>query len=253
MTKSAVNGPYTKNTSPRRVSELSPLTQKLAFIVALPASVICLVLSVPMLFAGVASQHAELALNYWQRSDQPPSEGYWNMSLQRAESAVQRAPIANGEYLDRLGRVLLWGPLIAPESSEVEAQKQASLHAFRASVEARPAWPWSWLRLAYAKQGLQQMDDEFDLAMRRTSELGAGRVELDSDLAALGFSAWNELTTSQRAITLEAASRSAAFSQREALDMYNLASASGLVTPLCWSLGSAIKAKQQICKEEGSQ
>lgn len=253
MTVSAVTSPYTKSTSPRRVSEQSPVAQKLAFLVALPASVICLVLSVPMLFAGVASEHAELALRYWQHSDQPPSEGYWNMSLQRAETAVERAPIANGEYLDRLGRVLLWGPLVAPESSEVESQKQGALHAFRKSVEVRPAWPWSWLRLAYAKQGLQQMDDEFDLAMRRTSELGAGRAELDSDLAALGFSAWSELTPSQRTITLQAANRSAASSKRDALQMYNLASASGLTTPLCWSIGSVIKAKQQICKEEGSQ
>lgn len=253
MTISAVNGPYTKSTPPRRVSEQAPFAQTLAFIVALPASIVCLMLSVPMLYAGVASEHAELALRYWQHSDQPPSEGYWNMSLLRAESAVERAPIANGEYLDRLGRILLWGPLVAPEGSAVETQKQDALLAFRKSVEVRPAWPWSWFRLAYAKQGLQQMDDEFDLALRRTSELGAGRVELDSDLAALGFSAWSDLTTRQRAITLQAASRSAAVSKKEALQMYNLASASGLAIPLCWSLGSAIKAKQQICKEEGSQ
>ncbi|MEH6387418.1 hypothetical protein [Pseudomonas profundi] len=253
MTISAVNGPYTKSTSPRRALAQPLIAQKLACLIALPVSVACLVLSVPMLFAGVASEHAELALRYWQRSEAPPSESYWNMSLQRAASAVEQTPITNAEYLDRLGRVLLWGPLVAPEGSGSEGQKQSAIQAFRESVEARPAWPWSWLRLAYAKQGLHQLDDEFDLAMRRTNELGAGRPELDGDLAALGFSAWSELTPSQRIITLEAANRSAASSKKEALQMYNLARASGLATPLCWSLGSAVKAEQQICKEEGSQ
>lgn len=253
MTISAVNDPFKERTPPRRASEQSPLIQKLVCLVALPVSVVCLLLSVPMILAGIASEHAELALRNWQQSDSPPSEGYWSMSLQRAETAVERAPVVNGEYLDRLGRVLLWGPLVAPEGSAVESQQQGALQAFRQSVEVRPAWPWSWLRLAYAKQGLQQMDDEFDLAIHRASELGAGRVEMDSDLAALGFSAWGDLTTSQRTVILKAAGRSAAYSKNEAQQMYNLASASGLVTQLCWSLGSAVKAKQQICKEEGSQ
>lgn len=253
MTISAVNGSYNKSPSPRRAPEHSPLKQKLACIIALPAAVFCLVASIPMLFSGVASGHAELALRYWQQSDRPPSEGYWNMSLQRAQNAVERSPVVNAEYLDRLGRILLWGPLVAPEGAEVEAQKQDALQAFRKSVDARPVWPWSWLRLAYAKHGLQQLDDEFDLALRRANELGAGRVELDSDIAALGFSAWGQLTTDQRVIALKAANRAAGFSKTEALQMYNLASDSGLATELCWSLGSAIKAKQQICMEEGSQ
>lgn len=253
MTISADNGPYTKSTSPRRASEQPPIAQKLACLFALPVSALCLALSAPMLFAGVASEHAELALRNWQRSDTPPSESYWNMSFQRAVSAVEQAPITNAEYLDRLGRVLLWGSLVAPEGASSETQRQGALQAFRQSVEARPVWPWTWLRLAYAKQALHQMDDEYDLAMRRTNELGAGRMELDSDLAALGFSAWSELTPSQRTITLEAANRSVAFSKKEALHMYNLAKATGLATPLCWSLGSAVKAEQQICKEEGSQ
>lgn len=253
MSISAVSDSYNKSPPPRRAPEHSPLKQKLACIIALPAAMICLAGSIPMLFAGIASGHAELALRYWQQSDRPPSEGYWNMSLQRAQSAVERSPVANGEYLDRLGRVLLWGPLVAPESAEVEAQKQDALQAFRKSVETRPTWPWTWLRLAYAKHGLQQLDDEFDLALRRTNELGAGRVELDSDLATLGFSAWSQLTIGQRAIALKAANRAAGFSKKEALQMYNLANASSLATELCWSLSPAMKAKQQICMEEGSQ
>lgn len=225
--------------------------QNLIYTSALVAALACIALSVPMTLAGIASGHTERALQQWDQSEEAPSEAYWETTLVRAERAARLYPVASGEYLDRLGRVHAWGTLAKPEG-ETEANMRSSLAAFNHSLESRTTWPWTWLRIAYTKRALNEMDEDFGVAMAEAARLGEGRVEVSDGLARLGFLSWADLDRDQRAMTLAAAGRAVAHSPAQAKGIYDAALAQGLETPLCWALSNAVKSQQRICKEAGS-
>lgn len=211
----------------------------------------CASLALPMLVAGVSSIHAERALNQWESAEDPPTRSYWELTLKRAERAVAWYPVANGEYLDRLGRVRAWSTALNPVEAGDQLSPEAAVDAFRQSTLARPTWPWTWLRLAYGKSAAGNLDEEFDLALRSAAATGSGRVDVNRALVELGFSQWAVLNREQRALVLSAAGRAVSHSAEEATRIHSLARAAGVEQPLCWSLGRAIRSQQRICTEEG--
>ncbi|WP_282343754.1 hypothetical protein [Pseudomonas sp. PS02288] len=218
----------------------------------LPLAALVIGLSWTMMRAGIDSYRAERFLQSWEAKGMPDAETL-AAGRQAAEHAIERFPAPNGEYLDRLGRVLSWEDADAPYgAAEAQASRQAALETYRASLAVRPGWPWTWLRLTSTKLSQQAFDDEFADALSRSSALGANRIEMDRDLARIGFEGWPSLTTEQRVLTLKAAARTVGYSYPEAQNLYGLAQRAGLNVPLCWSLSEDIRAKRQICKKEGS-
>lgn len=230
----------------------APRQQTVVCLLALPLALLLAGLAPSLLQAGIASQRTERYLQHWQQLGEPPSQRAWAVARQAARRASERYPVANGEYLDRLGRVSLWQPRVPPGDAELRAQREEALAAFRQSLAARPDWPWTWMRLAHAKLALGQLDEEFDLALRRAGELGHGRPEVNRDLAGLGLYAWQALNIGQRTLTLEAAQRAVVHSPQQARLIYDLARRNGRVEPLCWSLTEAVKVQQHICDKEVS-
>ncbi|NIV36152.1 MAG: hypothetical protein GWN58_43905, partial [Anaerolineae bacterium] len=55
--------------------------------------------------------------------------------------------------------------------------------AYRRSVEWRPLWPYTWVRLAYTKLSLLALDDEFDRALAKAARLGPWRIDVNQPLA----------------------------------------------------------------------
>lgn len=204
--------------------------------------------AVPLVQSGLAGFQTERVLNAWGEKDELPPAHLWGQLLQRAEQSVSAYPAFSGEYLDRLGRVQAWGALIEPENPQHWTQAAAS---FRASTEVRPAWPWSWLRLAHAKLQAGELDREFDEALREAARLGQGRLELNRDLARMGFDNWRLLTIEQRALVLQAAERVVARNEQHAKDMQQVAQAAGVGPALCWAVDASIETRDHICKEEG--
>jgi len=157
-----------------------------------------------------------------------------------------------GEYLDRLGRVRAWAAALETDADAASPLKpEAAIDAFRQSTAARPAWPWTWLRLAYGKSAMGMLDDEFDLALRQAAATGSGRLDVNRSLAELGFGQWAGLNRDQLVLVLSAAGRAVSHSAEEAGRIHALARAAGVEQPLCWSLGRAIRSQQRICTEEG--
>ncbi|SDS95043.1 hypothetical protein SAMN05216421_2551 [Halopseudomonas xinjiangensis] len=249
MTASVVLNPSNDDRRARQRSRTAPSRlQAAACGLGLALGVCGAAVAIPLVQSGVAAFQTERVLVAWSENDHLPPGHLWDQLLQRADQAVAGYPAASGEYLDRLGRAHLWGAIIYPEDATHWQQAAAS---FRASVTVRPDWPWSWLRLAHAKLQGSELDDEFDHALRQAFLLGSGRLELNQDLARMGFSVWRELTIEQRALVLQAAERVVARSENHAKAMQQVAQAAGIGSALCWAVDSSIKTRHHICKEDG--
>jgi hypothetical protein len=201
--------------------------------------------SFTMLEAGIASYRAERYLTYWETLEQAPPASARTKAKEAALQATEVFPVANGEYLDRLGRIYAWNKGAAPAHDDMIAARMA----FDESLEARPDWPWTWVRMVYAKLQLKEVDDQLSQALRRAIDTGGGHHEIDKDLAQMGLRAWPELSISERALMLEAAVRSATFSEKDARSIYAVAQSTGQTLALCLSLTASMKTRQHICQE----
>ncbi|SDT95972.1 hypothetical protein SAMN05216296_0895 [Pseudomonas pohangensis] len=192
-----------------------------------------------LLLAGIADYQAEAFLDAWETTANEPDARAWDIAHAAAQRAINLYPVADGERLDRLGRIYSWKqfrqPFAAPAA---QASRQAALDAYRASVSARPTWPDSWARLAHAKLYLQQFDDEFAHALTQAFALGPWRIAVNRELVQVGLIAWPHLSTDQRQATLESARRVAAFSPVEAQQLLQLAGQTGTLQQVCGVLDS---------------
>lgn len=206
-----------------------------------------------LLAAGLASLRAEAFLSDWARRGAEPDPRAWQVALAAARQAVALYPVANGDYLDRLGRVYSFRhfqhPFAVPHlgADAVGQSRRGALQAYRAAVAARPDWPFTQVRLLHAKLYLLQFDAEFDRTFARAAALGPWRIEVNRELAEIGFAAWPSLTPAQRELTLVHAQRSVAFSDAEARTVLARARAAGLAPALCRALPAALKAQRRLC------
>lgn len=198
-----------------------------------------------LLLAGIADYQAEAFLDAWATTTNEPDVRAWDIAHAAAQRAINLYPVADGERLDRLGRVYSWQqfrhPFAAPTA---QSSRQAALDAYRAAVSARPTWPDSWARLAHAKLYLQQFDDEFANALTQAFQLGPWRIAVNRELAQIGLIAWPHLSQAQQKTTLESARRVAAFDPGEAQLLLKLAGQTGRLQQMCGVLESGKQPAQ---------
>lgn len=235
--------------SESRTSQVSttnlPPRYRFAAIAGLIGALVIAGLAFSMLKAGIASYRAERYLQYWETLKEAPSESARTKAQEAALEASDSYPVANGEYLDRLGRVYAWNRDAVPDHDDMVAARMA----FERSLEARPDWPWTWVRMVYAKWQLGEVDASFSHALERAIDTGGGHHEVDRELAQIGLRAWADLSVEDRARILKAASRAASHSSENAKFIYAVAQSTGTTAPFCWSLASTLKTRQQICQE----
>ncbi len=231
------------------LQNVTSITQKAVIALVLLASFGLVFSGLRMASAGFASYQAEAFLQDWAGKDAEPSAEAWQVAQGAAQRAVSLYPVANGEYFDRLGRVYSWQQFNQPYGSPVAlASRLAALDAYRASVEARPVWPNTWVRLANTKLQLALFDDEFKQALERASALGPSRIDVQREVAMVVFAAWPQLSKQERANFLEAARRSVAYGPREANQMQAMAAQHGLTDVLCDSLHINVKTTRKLCQ-----
>lgn len=199
-----------------------------------------------MVVAGVARFQAEAFLQDWQRKAAEPEGRAWRVAAAAALRAVAWYPVANGDYLDRLGQVQSWRFYQQPhgvaalltslpltQASAIEASRRQALAAYRAAVAVRPGWPGSWARLAHTQLYLLQFDDEFAAAYAQAAQLGPWRIDVNRELAEMGFHAWPALTERQREIALEHGVRAGESGPSVAQAVQRLAAQAGVLARLC--------------------
>ncbi len=228
---------------------VKPVTQRLALLLAL-------ILSLPLLYGGgrlllaaIAGYQTQAFLDDWASKREEPSPRAWQIAHAAAQRAVDLHPGSNGEYLERLGRVLQWQHFRQPfGTAEAEPSRRAALEAFRAASQARPTWPYNWAALAYAKLYLLEFDDEFTHALQQARTLGPSRIEVNRTLAEIGLIAWPQLSDEQRRASLESARRTVNHGTKEAQNLLAIASHTGMTKELCDSLDSELKDTRKICR-----
>jgi len=202
-----------------------------------------------MTLAGIASYQAEAFLQDWGGKGAEPEPQAHAIAQAAAQRAVALYPVANGEYLDRLGRVHSWQQFAQPYGSPAAlSSRLAALEAYRASLEARPVWPNTWARLAYTKLQLAVFDGEFSQALARADELGPSRIAVQREVISTVFAAWSQLSLSERQRFLESARRSVTYGQREANQVQAMAAQHGLSEVLCTSLDTEVKTTRKLCQ-----
>lgn len=228
---------------------VKPFTQRLAILLALALSLPLLYSGGCLLLAGIASYQTQAFLDHWSAKGSEPSPQAWQVAHAAAQRAVDLYPGSNGEYLERLGRVLQWQQFRHPYgAAEAEPSRRAALEAFRAASAARPTWPNNWVALAYTKLYLRELDDEFAHALKQAQAFGPWRIDVNRSLAEIGLITWPVLDAQQEQDTLEAARRTVAYSQREAHNLLAIAESTGMDFELCESLATALKDTRKICR-----
>ncbi|GAA3535910.1 hypothetical protein [Zobellella aerophila] len=152
-----------------------------------------------MLLAGVWQYQTDLFLDDWAQKGRQPEPLAWMVAEQAAQGAVAIYPVANGDYLDRLGRVYDWQQLSEPIGSPLaKASREQAVTAYRTSLQARPNWPFSWNQLATAKLRQGELDDEFKQALEKGFNLGPWRPIAYQQTAYLGLVSWHTLNAQEQ-------------------------------------------------------
>lgn len=239
----------TRSSSRVETQNVRPITSKLPTLALLLTALTLAVLGGRMAMAGIASYQAQAFLDSWVTPAEEPSSRAWAVAHEAAQRAVALYPVENGEYLDRLGLVHTWQQFRQPYGlASAQASRSAALDAYRAAVAARPTWPDSWARLAYAKLYLLQFDREFDQALYRAAQLGPWRVGINRELAEIGLTAWPQLDAAQQAAIIESARRAVAYGPTEARRTYQLAEHTGMTDLLCSRLDASLKRQRGLCQ-----
>ncbi|MFV3384128.1 hypothetical protein ACNFCJ_01485 [Pseudomonas sp. NY15364] len=221
----------------RRVRGTGIGMSRVALWLLLAFALLIIGLGVRMSLSGIASYQAEAFLENWSAAKSEPQPLAWQVAHDAAQRAIELYPVADGDRLDRLGRVYSWQYFRHPYAlEEAAASRQSALEAYREAVLARPVWPYTWSRLAHAKLYQQAFDDEFAMAFEQAFQLGPWRNGVNSELATIGFAAWPQLSVQQREATLESARRAVAYGMGEAQYQLAVAQHTGRVVELCGSL-----------------
>lgn len=227
---------------------VKPLTLRLLPLLALALSLPLLFTGGRLLLAGIASYQAQAFLQDWSSKNKEPDARAWQIAHDAAQRAIVLYPAANGGYLHRLGLIHEWRHRDQPiGDTRTQASRRAALEAFRGASAAQPNWPDHWSAIAYNKLHLMEIDDEFGHALAQAHKLGPARIQVNRRLAEVGFVAWVLIDEDQEKITLEAARRTVAYSNREAQQLLEVADLTGMTDTLCSNLDDELKTQRKIC------
>jgi predicted Zn-dependent protease len=135
--------------------------------------------------AGLADYQARTFQEDWQQKQTPPSIKAWRIAKEASEKAVARHPLtANGEYLDRLGRINEWLHFNKPVGDAVaQLTRSKAKSYYEQAIAARPAWPNTYSQLAYVKAMQGELDERFYEVAEAAYQLGPWRKPTLEQLA----------------------------------------------------------------------
>ena len=74
-------------------------------------------------------------------------------------------------------------------------EREKSLDYFRRAVSLRPAWPYGWANLAFAKASLGEFDEEFYRSYNKAAQYGQWEFPINQSLSVIGLYYWNAINS----------------------------------------------------------
>jgi len=227
--------------------------QRIALALLLFGALVLAILGGRLLIAGVAAHQAQRFLDDWEQLGEVPTEKAWRIAEAAAQRAVSLYPGANGDYLERLGKVYEWRhESLNFGDPAAQASRQRALEAYRQAVRVRPDWPDTWVQIAFVKLRLLEFDAEFDRALQLGFENGPWRMHINRGLATVGLIAWPQLDETQRSRILTSAERTAAFSDAQAVRLFGLSDHIDQTALLCDELPAELLQRRGVCIPEAA-
>ena len=204
-------------------------------------ALLLVVLGVRLFTAALKDYQASRFLASWEQKGQIPNEQSWQFGLQAMQAAQNWYPTKNAEFAEQLGYMWQWrahqpGQLTTEQQQLVEHAQQQALAKFRSASELRPRWPFAWSGLAYAKLVANELDDEFDKALRLAQHYGPERNPINSRLAEIGLIAWDHLNTSQQQLVFASMQKATKYGPASRKALYTIADQTQRTDWLCQQL-----------------
>lgn len=197
-----------KRTSKSKTRSPLPILMRKSALVAI-FSLLIFAISFPVKYGIANAQYyiADHVLISWHKSQKNLNIESWQKALTAINKANELQP-NHPLYLDIKGKVLLWG-LNLNDSDMMQKPEllNLALKSFKQSLEIRPVWANTWIDLAMTKWHLDQIDDEFWLALEKAEEFGPYMPEVNLGLSTIYMAFWSQLTITQKAKAIEQISR----------------------------------------------
>jgi hypothetical protein len=157
--------------------------------------------------ADLLSYQTRNYLEQWQ--EQPPLQvSETNEAMNWIKKARSLDP-KNPNLMNYQSQIFQWRAKIVSKDNENKFSDnlEQAAQLYRQSLALRPTWAFDWIVLASIKGQLQQFDNEFTRAIKRSNELAPWEYQIQIKLVGIGFSYWEKLTSSEQDIIHESFDR----------------------------------------------
>ena len=149
--------------------------------------------------ADLISYPAKQQLDLWQ--EQAPINLSDTTEAMKWIKKARRLDPSNPNYMKYQAQIFQWRARIAKSNNnEFNDHLEKAKELYIESIVLRPTWPFDWIAFASIKAQLQEFDDEFSNAIKRSDELAPWEYQIQVKLIRLGFSHWNNLTSGEQDI-----------------------------------------------------
>jgi len=201
-----------------------------------------------MLASMLANQVNSFLLD-WQKKGQQPDDNAWQVVFKSANKAIALSPVDNAEYYEYLGQVWEWKKFEASQTNEAAiASREAALKAYRTSIELKPQWPYTVIKLAYVKLRLNQVDAEFNQALKTAFNNGPWRIDINKRIAEMGLMAWPQLSKKSKVVAHTAIKRTVDYGYKDGKWLEQRAQDSNQLALFCMLLTNETKQKKHLCE-----
>lgn len=161
---------------------------------------------------GTADSFAYLAkkeILSWSAANSRVNNSSWFLAKQHYLAAAHLMP-DHPDYLYNLGRlqylnVLFFIPPLA--NAEALAALEEAETYLKQSIRERPAWPLAWAHLAMVKAAQMKFDDQYLLAIERSTTLGPWEPGVQVAVTDSGFKGWHLLNKEYQRLVIDNALR----------------------------------------------
>jgi len=226
------------------------MIKSLSFTLLLILSIVLFTVSAQFMLSSIWANQVNSFLLDWQDKGEQPTERAWQIANKAANKSIALSPVDNAEYYEVLGQVWEWKLFEArkTEQAAIETREKA-INAYRRSIELKPQWPYTLIKLAYVKLRLNQTDTEFNQALQNAFNRGSWRIDINKRIAEMSLMAWSSLSDNNKIIARTAIKRTVKYSPRDAKWLENRAQTNNQLAIFCLLLSTETKEKRKLCKD----